>query len=78
MAPKYRLFATVAASAFALTLSAGAVFAQKGLLPPPVPDAQPVHLSCRTCRTRTSTSIAGRGARRYNTKTAPPGNNNKG
>jgi hypothetical protein len=41
MAPKYRLFATIAASATALVLSAGTVFAQKGLLPPPQPETPP-------------------------------------
>jgi alcohol dehydrogenase (cytochrome c) len=41
MAPKYRLFATIAASATALVLSAATVFAQKGLLPPPQPETPP-------------------------------------
>ena len=36
-----RLCATIAASAVVLMLSAGAVFAQKGLLPPPQPETPP-------------------------------------
>ena len=41
MAPRYSLLSRIAASAVALILSAGTVFAQKGLLPSPQPETPP-------------------------------------
>src|SRR5580704_2439392 len=41
MQPKRRLCATIAASGVVIMLSAGAVLAQKGLLPPPQPETPP-------------------------------------
>jgi hypothetical protein len=41
MPAKYSLLARIAASTVTLMLSAGAVYAQKGLLPPPQPDTPP-------------------------------------